>query len=75
VGPAAGRPRFEILQGRLWIDGRLSAIPKGLLYVLLARAGWKGEEGPVSLEMILRLRALDPRFRFLYLPPQADAAA
>ena len=42
---------------------------------MLARAGWNGEEGPVSLEMIRRLRSLDPRFRFLYLTPDLDAAA
>jgi len=73
VGPA-GRPKFEVIDGRLRIDGRPSPIPKGHLYVLLARVGWKGQEGPIPFEMILRLRAIDPRFRFLYLPPEADAA-
>lgn len=67
-------PRFEIIDGGLQIDGRPSDIPKGLLFVLLARAGWRGEEGPIPPEMILRLRALDPRFRFLYLPPDSEAA-
>jgi len=75
VGPAARQPRFEIVDGGLWRDGRPCDIPKGLLYVLLARAGWKGREGPVPIDMILRLRSLDPRCRFLYLPPDADAAA
>jgi hypothetical protein len=70
-----GRKRFEILDGRLLIDGRPSSIPKGHLYVLLARAGWNGVEGPVSSDLILRLRAIDPRFRFLYLHPDLDAAA
>jgi hypothetical protein len=42
--------------------------------VILARAGWNGQDGPIPHEMILRLRALDPRFRFLYHPPEADAA-
>jgi hypothetical protein len=62
------------VKGRLEIDGRPSPIPKGHLFVLLARAGWKGQDGPIPPEMILRLRAIDPRFRFLYLPPEADAA-
>ena len=66
---------FEIVDGNLRIDGRPSGIPKGFLCVLLARAGWKGEDGPIPFEMIVRLRALDPRFRFLYLPPESDAAA
>jgi hypothetical protein len=68
-------PKFEIVEGTLRIDGRPSGIPKGLLFVLLARAGWSGEDGPIPFEMIVRLRALDPRFRFLYLPPDIDAAA
>ena len=68
-------PKLEIVDGNLHIDGRTSGIPKGLLFVLLARAGWKGEDGPIPLEMIVRLRALDPRFRFLYLPPDSEAAA
>jgi hypothetical protein len=68
-------PKFEIVEGTLRIDGRPSGIPKGFLFVLLARAGWKGEDGPIPFEMIVRLRALDPRFRFLYLPPDIDAAA
>lgn len=68
-------PKFEIIDGDLQIDGRPSGIPKGLLFVVLARAGWKGADGPVSLELIVRLRALDPRLRFLYLPPDDAAAA
>jgi hypothetical protein len=67
-------PRLEIIDGALWVNGRASDIPRGLLFVLLARAGWRGEEGPIPPEMALRLRSLDPRFRFLYLPPDSEAA-
>lgn len=71
----AGQQAYEIVDGVLLIDGRPSGIPKGLLFVLLARAGWTGKDGPISPELIFRLRTTDPRLRFLYLRPDQDAAA
>ena len=75
MSDAARTPRYEIIDGGLRIDGRPAGIPKGLLFVLLARAGWKGTDGPLPVELVLRLRTLDPRLRFVYLPPESDAAA
>ena len=61
-----------MVRGVLWRDGVRIPIPKGLLYVLLARAGWRGADGPLSHEFVRHLRSLDPRLSQLYL--RSDAA-
>ena len=66
---------YEILRGGLHRDGQALDVPKGLLYLALARAGWKGEDGPLSLDMIRRLRLLDRRLSALYLHPGRESAA
>ena len=68
-------PRYEIVNGVLRRNGHPIPVPKGLLYLALARAGWKGEDGLLSAEFVRRLRALDPRLAHLYLPLDLDAAA
>jgi hypothetical protein len=67
--------RYEIVRGGLRRDGDPVPIPKGLLYLALARAGWKGEDGPLTADFVRRLRGLDPRLAHLYLPLDHDAAA
>lgn len=64
-----------MIQGGLQRDGRPVAIPKGLLYQMLARAGWRGADGPLSIELVRLLRLQDPRLPLLYLPPERDLAA
>ena len=66
---------YEILRGGLHHAGRPVEIPKGLLYLALARAGWRGEDGPLSLDLVRRLRLADPRLSLLYLRPGLDSAA
>jgi len=66
---------YEILRGGLHHDGRPIAIPKGFLYMALARAGWTGKEGPLSVDLVRRLRLVDPRLAILYLRPARDSAA
>ncbi len=66
---------YDILDGVLRCDGIPVFVPKGLLYVALARAGWRGVDGPLSLEMVRRLRLADARLSQLYLRPERDAAA
>ena len=66
---------YEIVRGGLRRDGEPVPIPKGFLYLVLARAGWKGEDGPLSLEFVRRLRSLDPRLSQLYLRADRESAA
>jgi hypothetical protein len=75
VGEADGPSGYEILRGGLHRDGRDLEVPKGLLYLALARAGWKGEDGPLSIAMIGRLRLMDRRLSVLYLRPDRESAA
>ena len=72
---ASSRAGYEIVHGELHRNGRSLEIPKGLLYLALARTGWKGEDGPVSAELIGRLRLVDPRLAVLYLRPDLDSEA
>jgi hypothetical protein len=75
VGATADPSGYEILRGGLHFGGRPVDVPRGLLYVQLARAGWKGEDGPLSLDFVRRLRLLDPRMSLFYLRPDREAAA
>jgi hypothetical protein len=72
MAPESG---YEILQGVLLCDGQPLIVPKGLLYVALARAGWRGVDGPLSLDLVRRLRLADPRLSLLYLRPGRETAA
>jgi len=75
VGKAPQDSGYRMIQGGLQQDGRPVAIPKGLLYQMLARAGWRGEDGPLSIDLVRRLRLQDPRLPLLYLRPERDSAA
>jgi len=75
VGEAERPSGYEMIRGGLYRYGRVVQIPKGHLYLALARAGWRGEDGPLSVELIRRLRLLDRRLSVLYLPPDHEAAA
>lgn len=66
---------YEIIRGGLQRDGEPVPIPKGLLYLALARAGWKGDDGPLSGDFVRRLRALDPRLSHLWLRADRESAA
>jgi hypothetical protein len=66
---------YEIFRGSLRHEGRPVLVPRGLLYVALARAGWRGEDGPLSVELVQRLRLADPRLPHLYLRPGRESAA
>jgi hypothetical protein len=74
VGALPPDSGYDILEGVLRCHAIPVFVPKGLLYVALARAGWRGVDGPLSLDMVRRLRLADPRLSHLYLRPERDAA-
>jgi len=67
MGRVTGDSGFEIYRGELRRWGAAIPIPKGLLFVLLARAGWRGQDGPLSHEFMVRFRQIDPRLSHFYL--------
>jgi hypothetical protein len=75
VGTAPPDSRSQIFRGGLEQKGRTVAIPTGLLYLMLARAGRRGKDGPLPVEMVRRLGLQDPRLPLLYLRPERDWAA
>jgi hypothetical protein len=75
VGDTERPSGYEIIRGGLHQGGRAVPIPKGHLYLALARAGWRGEDGPLSVDMVRRLRLLDRRLSVLYLLPDRETAA
>ena len=69
---------YEVDEGRLFVNGCLVPLGRGLITVVLLRAGWKGVQGLLPLEVGRRALALDPRVGFLarqFLPPPLRNAA
>lgn len=56
---------YEVKEGLLSVNGRLVPLSRGVITVALLRAGWKGAEGTLSLQMARKALALDPRVGFL----------
>ena len=66
---------YAIVRGALRRDGDPVPVPKGMLYLAMARAGWRGDDGPLTVEFVQRLRLLDPRLAHLFMRPDRDSAA
>lgn len=51
----------EVKDGRILVDHHPLPLRKGLVTAALARAGWKGGDGPIGEELFRRLLAVDRR--------------
>jgi hypothetical protein len=58
---------YEVKEGRLAVNGRVLPLGRGAIFVALLRAGWKGVEGILPLELARKALSLDPRLAFLAL--------
>ena len=56
---------YEVEEGLLYVNGSLLPLGRGLITVVLLRAGWKGVPGLLPLEVGRKALALDPRVGFL----------
>ena len=56
---------YEVKEGLLSVNGRPVPLGRGLIAIALLRAGWKGSEGLLPLEMARKALALDPRVGFI----------
>ncbi len=65
---------YEVKEGRLAVNGRLLPLSRGMIFVALLRAGWKGVEGILPLELARKALSLDPRLGFLALQSASSQA-
>lgn len=56
---------FEVKNGLLSVDGRVIPLRRGMVMVALLKAGWKGVEGILPLDLVRRAFQLDLRLATL----------
>jgi len=65
---------YEVKGGTLFVNGESVPLRRGLIYAALARAGWKGVEGPVSRELFEKVIEADRRISIVALAIQLESA-
>jgi hypothetical protein len=66
---------YEVKGGMLFVNGESVPLRKGLIYAALARAGWKGVDGPVSRELFDKVVEADRRISIVALAIQLESSA
>jgi hypothetical protein len=67
---------YEVLpDGRLSVNGRVLPLGRGFITVALLKAGWRGAEGVLPLDLARKAIAMDPRLRILSALPSIILAA
>ena len=69
------RATYELRDGRLLVNGEAVPIRKGILYFALARAGWTGNEGPLSRETFEKVLDADRRISMYALRAELQTPA
>ena len=67
--------RYEVKGGTLFVNGESVPLRRGLIYAALARAGWKGVEGPISSELFEKVIEADRRISIVALAIEIESAA
>ena len=67
--------RYEVLDGKLLVDGEIVPLRKGIVYAALARAGWNGHEGPLPLKLVADMLRLDRRVSLMALRTETQSVA
>jgi hypothetical protein len=67
--------RYEVLDGKLVVNGEAIPLRKGIVYAALARAGWNGHEGPLPLKLVADMLRLDRRVSLMALARETGSAA
>jgi hypothetical protein len=66
---------YEVKSGKLLVNGEAIPLRKGVVGVALARAGWKGLDGPLSRELVDQVLRLDQRISVLALAREIGTSA
>jgi hypothetical protein len=67
--------RYEVKNGKLFVNDEAIPLRKGIVYAALARAGWNGHEGPLPLKLVADMLRLDRRVSLMALSAQSESAA
>ena len=67
--------RYEVKEGRLFVNSEAVPLRKGIVYVALARAGWNGHEGPVTRELFDKILDADRRISIFDLGREIENSA
>jgi hypothetical protein len=67
--------KYEVKGGTLFVNGESVPLRKGLIYAALARAGWKGIDGPISRELFEKVIEADRRISIVALAIQLESSA
>jgi len=67
--------RYEVKEGRLFVNSEAVPLRKGIVYLALARAGWNGVEGPVSRELFEKVLDADRRISIYALAQEIESSA
>lgn len=59
--------RYEVRDGKLFVNDESVPLRKGIVYAALARAGWNGHEGPLPLKLVADMLRLDRRVSLMAL--------
>jgi hypothetical protein len=66
---------YEVRDGKLLVNREPVPLRKGIIYTVLARAGWDGHEGPLAPAMVESMLRLDQRISVMALAREAQSAA
>jgi len=67
--------RYEVRNGKLFVNEEAIPLRKGIVYAALARAGWNGHEGPLPLKLVADMLRLDRRVSLMALAAESESAA
>jgi hypothetical protein len=67
--------RYEVKDGKLFVNDEAIPLRKGIVYAALARAGWNGHEGPLPLKLVADMLRLDRRVSLMALSAETEPAA
>ena len=67
--------RYEVKNGKLYVNEEAIPLRKGIVYAALARAGWNGHEGPLPIQLVADMLRLDRRVSLMALSTGNESAA
>jgi hypothetical protein len=67
--------RYEVKDGKLFVNDEAVPLRKGIVYAALAKAGWNGHEGPLPLKLVADMLRLDRRVSMMAFARETNPAA